>query len=545
MNRSRTRWLLVVVAVLLWMLAIYPAYYVVHKPLNEANVRALAGLLADLLTWLAVMGIATALGSRLTRAITYHTLLERLVFGCGFGLAALSLATTALGFAGLLYRWLFWLLLALTGLALWREFGRLAGAIRRAAIPRPRGVWPTLLVAFIAATLLLALLVALTPPVEWDALTYHLAGPDRYLQNHRLTAEFDIYYLFFPSFMEMLFTAGLALRSDIVARLLHFSYLLLTLGALGAFALRYWKPRQGLVAAAFFVSIPTAVQIAAWAYVDLALSFYTFAAFYALYNWLAAPAPETGPRPAAARGWLLLAGLFSGAAAAIKYTGAACLLALGAVLLWALIRRRIEARRFLVGALALGALTALVAGPWYLRNTLVAGNPIYPLIWGGQGWNEVSTRWLLVLGEKKTALDLLLVPWTLTVVGQQGSLAYDATISPIFLLLLPLLLLVRREARAIGELLLAAAVGYVAWLASGAASYGTFVLQGRMLFPIFPALGLLCAYALDGLRAWDRRHFSIRRVVTMVVALTLAFGLLTQALLVAGFNPIPYLVGHK
>jgi hypothetical protein len=41
--------LLVVVAVLLWMLAIYSAYYVVHKPLNEANARALAGLLADLL----------------------------------------------------------------------------------------------------------------------------------------------------------------------------------------------------------------------------------------------------------------------------------------------------------------------------------------------------------------------------------------------------------------------------------------------------------------------------------------------------------------
>jgi hypothetical protein len=104
------------------------------------------------------MGVTTALGSRLTRAITYHTLLERLVFGCGLGLAVLSLATTALGFAGLLYRWLFWLLLALTGLALWREFGRLAGPIRRASIPRPRGVWPTLLVAFIAATLLLALL---------------------------------------------------------------------------------------------------------------------------------------------------------------------------------------------------------------------------------------------------------------------------------------------------------------------------------------------------------------------------------------------------
>jgi 4-amino-4-deoxy-L-arabinose transferase-like glycosyltransferase len=547
MNRARMGWLLVVLAVLLWILAIYPGYYVVHKPLTAENLRALVNVAADLLTWLAMLAVATALGARLTRRLTYHSLLEKLTFSAGLGLLVVSLLTLGLGLAGLLYGWLFWGLLAGGGLLLWRELRDLGRAVRRLRFPWPHDRWLAFLTLFCAATLLLALVLALLPPVEWDALTYHLAGPERYLHNHRLTPEFDIYYLFFPAFSEMLFTAGMALKGDVVAHLLHYGFLLLTLGAVGAFAARYWQPRHGLVAAAFFLSIPAALQIAAWAYVDLTLTFYTFAGFYALYNWLESQVAAANTNQPASRpwGWLILAGLFSGAAAAIKYTGAAALLALGAVLLWAFVRRRLRARQFLVVAAILGVLTLLLAAPWYLRNWLVTGNPIYPLIWGGRGWNEVSTRWLLVLGEKKTPLDLLLIPWTLTIVGREGTLAYDATISPVFLLLLPLLLLVRRKAPGLAELALIAAVGYAAWIASGAASYGAFVLQGRMLLPVFAALSLLCAYALSGLDRWDRLHFSIQRVLTMLVTLTLGFGWLNQALVVAGSNPAPYLSGYQ
>jgi hypothetical protein len=157
----------------------------------------------------------------------------------------------------------------------------------------------------------------------------------------------------------------------------------------------------------------------------------------------------------------------------------------------------------------------------------------------------VSTRWLLALGEEKSVLDLLMVPWTLTVMGKQGTVAYDATFSPVFLSLLPMLLIVRREGKGIAELLLAAAAGYVAWVVSGAASYGRFVLQGRMVLPVFASLSLLSAYALDALHIWDRKSLSVRRLLTMLVALTLAFGLLSQTLVVVGLNPTPYLTGQE
>jgi hypothetical protein len=546
-SRSRVRWLLVVAGTLLWVLAIYPAYYVVHKPLTAGEFLALASVAADLLTWLAMLTVATALGSRLTRRLAYHSLLERLVFSAGLGLMGLSLLTFGLALAGLLYGWLFWLLLLGGGTLLWREFLDLGRSLRQARWPRPRGRWATFLSLFIAAILVLSAPIALTPPTSWDSLLYHLVGPERYLQAHHFTIDFDNYLLFAPAFGEMLFTAAMGLRSDVVPRLIHFGYLLLTLGALGAFAARHWKPRMGLVAIALFLSFPTAVRISTRAYVDFSLAFYSFAALYALLNWLSQSAPDGGrDQPGTgAWGWLVVAGLFSGAAASVKYNGAMAPFILGTVLTWALLRKRLPTRRFLSGAVVLAGLTLAVAAPWYVKNIVATGNPIYPMAWGGRGWNEITERWLQPAGPKASLWEVVILPWRLTVLGQEGTVAYDATLSPLFLTLLPLLLVVRRPAAALGELLLAVAMGYAFWIANGLIATGGLFLNGRWLVPVAVPLSLLCAYSLHGLRDWDLKTFSLRRILMMLTTLTLVFALLSQLLLTVGLNPWPYLLGQQ
>ncbi len=547
MNRSQVRWLLVVIGTLLWVLAIVPGYYIVHKPLTTANLRALANVAADLLTWLAMLAVATALGARLTRRLAYHSLLEQLVFSAGLGLICFSLLTFGLALAGLLYRWLFWVLLVGGGLLLWREFRDLGRALIQATWPRPRGRWPIFLSLFTVATLLTLLPLGLTPPINWDSLVHHLVSPDRYLQAHRFTVEFDNYLLFSPAFTEMLFTAGMGLKGDVVPRLVHFGYLLLTLGALGAFAARYWERRLGLLAVALFLSFPTAVQISPWAYVDVTLAFYNFAALYALLNWLSQEELGTDGKQvgSAAWGWLVVAGLFCGASASVKYNGVMTPFILGIVLIWALFRRRLSARHFLSGLLVVAGLTLAVAAPCYVKNLVVTGNPIYPMAWGGREWNEIADRWLEPAGPETSLLELAILPWRLTVLGQQGTVAYDATFSPLFLTLLPLLLLVRRQAAGLGELMLAAAVGYLLWIASGLIATRGLFLNGRWLVPLFVPLSLLCAYALEGLRAWDRKTFSLRRVLMMLTGLVLVFAWLSQMLLTTGLNPWLYLAGYQ
>jgi len=549
--RRRRLTVAVVVATLLWVLAVYPAYYVIHKPLSSVQFQAVANVIADLLTWLAMLAVATALGSRLTRRVPYHSLLEQIVFPAGLGLLFFALLTFGLGLVGALYRWLFWVLLVAGGLLLWREFRVLIQALLRSLrrslrrVHWPRGVWPVFLSLFIAATLLLALPIALTPPTNWDSLLYHLVGPERHLRAHRFAIEFDNYLLFAPALGEMLFTVGMGLKGDVLPRIIHFGYLLLTLGALGAFAARYWERRLGLLAVALFLSFPTAVQISTRSYVDFSLAFYTFAALYALLNWLFPEIQHADQSQVGSSswGWLVLAGLNAGAAASIKYNGVMSLFILGAVLAWALFRRRLSARGFLLGGLVIAGLALAVAAPWYIKNFVVTGNPIYPMAWGGRGWNEISARWLEPGGPQASLLGLVILPWRLTVLGQQGTLAYDATFSPLFLVLLPLLLVVPRRAPALGALLLAAAVGYALWIISGWIATGSLFLNGRWLVPIFVPLSLLCAYSFDRMSVWDLDSFSLRRVLQMLAGLTLGFGLLSQMLLTVGLNPWPYLLG--
>jgi hypothetical protein len=196
MIRSQWRWLFTVLSILLWVALVYAGYYVVHRPVDATTLRALANGIADILTWLGLMLVATALGSRLTRTLAYHSLLERLAFSSGLGLALVSLLTLVLSLVGLLYGIVLWALLLGGGLALWPEIRRLRAALRE----RPRGPaldrWSRFLLGFVILSLVLVFLLALAPPAEWDALTYHLVGPARYLAAHRLTYEFDNYYRF-------------------------------------------------------------------------------------------------------------------------------------------------------------------------------------------------------------------------------------------------------------------------------------------------------------------------------------------------------------
>jgi len=105
------------------------------------------------------------------------------------------------------------------------------------------------------------------------------------------------------------------------------------------------------------------------AFVELGLTFYAVLAVWHAVRWGRA----ADLRPA------LWAGLFVGAAAGTKYLGLLVLaIVLGGVALVSLCRRR-------PADIAAAALAALAAGGWwYLKNLLVTGNPVYPLVFGGK-----------------------------------------------------------------------------------------------------------------------------------------------------------------
>jgi hypothetical protein len=530
------KWIVVVSLSVLWIFVVFLAYYTVHKPFTTSIILAIVDRTADLAILAVLLLFSAALGSRVLRADLKLAGLEDLLFSTGLGLGFLSLGTLGLGLLGLLHRWLFWLLLVLLVAANSRRMTTIARNLssrRRWGKPSRLSM---LLGTFLGVTFLLALASTLTPPVEWDALVYHLAGPKTYIEAGRVLWVPDNFHLSFPALTEMLFLGGMLLKGDILARLVHLTYGVLTVAAIYAFSRKHFDGLVPLLAAVLFASMPTAVTIATWAYVDLALAFYAFMAFFAVINWLDTPQNSR---------WLLVAGILSGMAMSVKYTGLTSLVVASVLVLVTAFRTRTDYRRWLVGLMVMIVVAVALASPWYLKNLAYTGNPVYPYLLGGRGWNQLRNMWLTSIGVRMSPLRLLLLPWDITVLGTQGTEAFDATISPYFLALLPLALFVHKKHRMLLPLAISSLTIYVLWIAAGAATYSTFVLRSRILLPCFAPLSILAAYVVYSLQELDRKAFSLQRFVLMAIAIGLGINLVSQGLAFVGDDPLPFIVGGE
>ena len=125
-ENSNARWLIAVSVAVFWVFAIYATYYWVHKPFSGANLA----ILLDIVVWLGLLLVATALGRLSRRWFDDSTLLEEIVFSAALGLGALSLLTFGLGLVRLFHRWLFWLLLVVLAVVLYPQMRALARQLR-------------------------------------------------------------------------------------------------------------------------------------------------------------------------------------------------------------------------------------------------------------------------------------------------------------------------------------------------------------------------------------------------------------------------------
>lgn len=528
-------WILIVSLGVLWAFAVYFNYYIVHKPFNVANVTAIVSVLLDITIWLGILSVALALGRRCSAWLSHDSPLEDFIFSLGLGLGLLSLIVFALGLAGLFYGWLFWLLFV-AALILFRHHLRPSPG----PLARLEGRLGWFLAIYLAASLILAFLSALAPPIAWDSQVYHLTGPKLYIQNHRIVGGIGIPHLSYPALVETLFAAALLLKGPVVARLIHFAYGPLTLLALYAFARRYFNLKVGWLAMAIFYAVPSVVLISTWAYVDVALIFYEFASFYALCRWL-----EVEGGDGQDHRWLLLCALLCGLAMGIKYTSLALALSLGLIVLW---RVRVKGLRI---AVLFGVTALLIASPWYLRNLVFTGNPFYPFFFGGTNWDEFRA-WFISRAGTGLAYTapwrLLIAPWEMTILGIEGGEIYEATIGPVLLMAIPMLALVWKKLPGqdrplLGRILLVCLVHYLFWLLAVAQS--ALLIQTRLLFPIFALLVLLAAYTLDKLAKLSRPAFSLQWIIVAMLVLALGLNLGSTVLTFMGDNPLSYLAGWE
>ncbi|MCS7260921.1 MAG: glycosyltransferase family 39 protein, partial [Anaerolineae bacterium] len=547
MSADPTRWCsigyaLVLSGTIIWLFGVLAAYYVVHKPFDLVQLRALGQVVLDVALWCGVLVIAVGGGLRVIGAMQLPSLspVEQMLFGWGIGGALWGYAVMGLGWAGLLHPAGIALLGAfLLGWQLVRPQPlRFAWQTLRVAWPRPCGRFEWLLAGVAVFCLLVGLIRALAPPYAFDALVYHLRQARLYLAAHSLFVPVDSAYAGFPGLLQMLFASTQALGGDSASQLLHFTFLPATILGAAALGRRLWQLDLTWPIAALLTTVPTLFLVATWPYVDVALMFYTLLFFYALVFWL----QDTRQQ------WLTLAAVLCGVAMEIKYTALWYPLAAAGLVILRL--RRDGWRITLLRWVYLGSIAALVAAPWYLRNWVLTGNPIYPYLWGGPAWDAGRTTWWdrVGTGLMTQPWRLLIAPWEMTIFGIEGRAGYQATLGPLLLALAPVILatwrhLHREEKRGLGWITLFSGVLYAVWLWGVARS--ALLMQSRLLLPIFPLVGLVAALALQRLPALDTRTFSVSWVFRAATALVLVLHLFTTVSSLVQDRPLAALLGGE
>jgi hypothetical protein len=332
----------------------------------------------------------------------------------------------------------------------------------------------------IVPSLALSALWAFVPRYGWDALTYHLALPERFLRMGHLVFDPYSHFTTFPLLTEMLYTLALALDGPTLAKLLYVEF-----GALLVAALASMGRRFGTVAALFASACLLADPLFLWettvVYSDLGLALLALLAADAILSWDARPSAATAARAA----------LLGGLCAAVRYPGALVSVALALALLAG--GRQSWRRRLGMGA-ALGVGATCLLAPWLLRNvahtgTLLGLNAFDPI------FLEQMVAFNRGIGMGHGLLALIEAPWNVTFRTVPGlySHSFGYQVGPLYFLAGILAVATAWRSVEGAFLVRAAALQLLAWFFTAQ--------ESRYLLPAFALLALAAAPEAERLAA--------------------------------------------
>jgi hypothetical protein len=236
--------------------------------------------------------------------------------------------------------------------------------------------------------------LTLAPPASFDDTLYHLPMGVHAADTGRVAGSSDfLRYSFLPQAAQTLYGAFFALGAGVTTvHMLQFAQVVL--GAVliaNAVALLSGSAAAGLVALTPLVGTAMLWRVGTTAFVDGAAF-----AYVAATGVIAAGIASGKLR---ADGWSAAAtGVLAASAATTKVQAGLTCAALLSVL--ALVARR-EIRAAHLGIAA--AVALILAGPWFVRTTVITGNPIYPLatsLFGNRGpWSDAEVRYQFAAAE--------------------------------------------------------------------------------------------------------------------------------------------------
>jgi hypothetical protein len=309
------------------------------------------------------------------------------------------------------------------------------------------------------------LINALAPEIAPDGITYHLGLPAEYV---RLAGFPDriAFYGMLPQAMEMLYTAAFSIGRHSAAKLVEFAFFAATLPLLFRIGRRLGLSGLACLLAAVFYGCAPVVEITgSTSYNDAGQVFFALASFYLLLLW-----EDSGN----AR-YLLPAGVLAGFCYGIKMPG---LVVPAVAVAFLALRGKWKA------ALLFGCGATLTVVPWMLRNALLTGNPLAPMLntWFPNPYFHLATDRALAADLRSSGgIPWWRVPFELALGGR-----FTGIYGPLLLALPAAVLALRHRA---GRLCCALAVALaLPWFANNSARFVMLAMPFAAL-----ALGLALA----------------------------------------------------
>ncbi len=347
---------------------------------------------------------------------------------------------------------------------------------------------------------IVAFVSSVAPPTAKDTLLYHFAVPKAFVEqqsNAFIDGNIASYLALgteMQSVWAMLLGNIVSLRAgEAAAGATIFLFFPLLLMAVYGWAREIGiSATWSLIATLLVATVPSAYHVASSGYIDLSLALYVTLALYSLMRWWK---EQTW-------GWVILIGIFLGAALSVKLTTVFVFAAFALVIL---IRARdntdtqagsLRSGGVVASGFAALLLAGVIASPWYLRTWVATGSPVFPFymsIWPGKanGWDVERSNLFQGMNSQYGGIDTdkinyLTAPVRLSVVAQPEQPAnYDGVLGVAFLIGLPLLVWALWKFDLAVEIKIMAGIAgimYLFWLFSSE--------QLRYFLPIAPLLAI-------------------------------------------------------
>jgi 4-amino-4-deoxy-L-arabinose transferase-like glycosyltransferase len=504
-----------------------------ERQMGAAGPRALLDTAFSLGFFLLMILVATSIGAKALRWFRFSELseAEHFLFSATLGLGILSYGILLLGLASQLSTVSITILLILTGAWGITEWSGILSTWGTAIVrffqdwKRYYDLPNKVLIILAGIIFFLALLQVLTPPQDYDGLVYHLQGPNLFLKAGEIRFVSEPWPANLPMTIEMLFTYGLAYGSDAFAGLINFNYGLLLILAVYLFTRRFFGISTGRIAIFLFPGIPVLSLWITYTSNDMGWMLYAFLGLY-LFSLFRAKGQTQ---------YLILSGLISGLALGSKTLSLPWVFILGLLTLW---YERQSLKKLIKAGVMFAAPALLVGSPWYLKNWMWTGNPVYPFYFGGIGWDTMRLDLLNVymgsFGTGRRLIDYLLIPVNLYIHHAKFALVANEMPHILFPLALVFPLYQKNEvARRLGT---TSALYLFFW---------TFGVQHtRYLLPIFPGLSILTALVLPQIieRSFPKFH---RGVLFSLLIVPMFVTLFYQVALFKSNQPFKVILGTE